>query len=454
MSTGVTPAAVDTLQTQIRGIVLRPDEDAYDTARTLWSALIDRRPAVIVRCVNAADVRRAVSFAREHNLLVGVNAGGKSVFKHAECKDGLLIDLSLMKGIQVDPERKTVRAEPGVLVGEFDRATQAFGLATTAGMASTVGLAGLTLGGGIGRLGRKYGLTCDNLLSVDIVTAAGTLLSVNAEQHPDLFWAVRGGGGNFGIATSFEYQLHPVGPTLLAGTVMYPISQAKDILAFYDEYTREAPDEVSADLLLATLPTGEPVVGLSLCYVGPITEGEHVLQPLRHLGTPLVDDVGPISYTDLQASGADLFPAGLHYYWTSQFMTEISPAAIETLLSRFAQVPSPRSTILFQLFGGAISRVKPSATAFYHRAARHDCIMISAWDDPTDSERQMKWAHELGQAMKPFMSTGFYLNNLCDESVQQIQDSYGENYKRLVSVKNTYDPTNLFRLNPNVKPTV
>ena len=408
MATGIATTAINTLRTQIRGTVLSPDEDGYDAARTLWSTLIDRRPALIVRCASAADVAHAVRFAHTQGLLVGVNSGGKSVFKHAECKDGLLIDLSPMKGIQVDPEQKTARVEPGILVGEFDRATQAFGLATTAGMTSTVGLAGLTLGGGIGRLGRKYGLTCDNLLSVDIVTADGELRVTNADQYPDLFWGVRGGGGNFGIVTSFEYQLHPVGPTVLAGNVMYPFSQAQEIVAFYDEYTRQAPDEVSADLLLATLPSGEPVAGLSLCYVGSVAEGEHILQPLRHLGTPIVDDVGPIGYADLQASGADLFPAGLHYYWTSQFMNEISPPAIETLIPHFAEVPSPRSAILFQLFGGAVSRVPSSATAFYHRTARHDCIMISAWDDPADSEHQMQWAHGIGQAMAPFMSTGFY----------------------------------------------
>ena len=453
MSPAVDTSAVQALRAQLRGPVLEPHDDGYDEARPLWSALVDRRPAVIARCVSAADVVRAVNFAREHGLLVGLNAGGHSVFRHADCEGGLLIDLSPMKGIRVDPERKTARAEPGVLLGELDRETQAFGLATPAGITSTVGLAGLTLGGGVGRLSRKYGLTVDNLLSVDIVTADGTLLTADATQHPDLFWAIRGGGGNFGVATSFEYRLHAVGPTVLGGNVLYPFSQAREVLSFYDDYTRAAPDEVSADLLLATLPSGEQVAGLSLCYVGPTDDGERALKPLRELGAPLLDDVEPIPYADLQASGADVFPKGLHYYYASQFMTEISADAIDLVVSHFAEVPSPRSAVLFQLFGGAVSRIAPAATAFYPREALHDCIMVSAWDDADDSERQIEWAHGIGQAMEPFMSTGLYLNNLCGESDELIRASYGENYGRLVQVKNGYDPTNMFRSNPNIRPT-
>jgi FAD/FMN-containing dehydrogenase len=454
MSPVVETTALESLEATIRGDVLRPGEAAYDERRPLWSGLVDRRPVAIARCAGAADVVHAVRFARDHDLPVGVSAGRHSVFPDAACKDGLLVDVSLMKSIRVDPAQRIARAEPGVLVGELDRETQAFGLATPAGITATVGLAGLTLGGGVGRISRKYGLTVDNLLSADVVTADGELVTTGEERHPDLFWAIRGGGGNFGVATSFKYRLHPVGPTILGGDVVYPFSQTAEVLAFYDDYARQAPDGLSADAVLATSPEGEQVVVLSLAYIGPIDEGEEVLGPLRRIGTPLADVVAPIDYADLQAIGADAFPAGDNYWWTSQFMDEISTEAIETLISHFSRVPSPHSVVLFQLFGGAVARVPTSATAFYHRAALHDLIMISVWKDAADSDRQIGWARELGQAMEPFMTTGFYLNNLCGEDAEQTRGSYGENYERLAQVKNAYDPTNVFRFNPNIVPTV
>lgn len=442
--------AIESLRAGFHGLIVEANHDNYDDLRGLWNARIDRRPAVIARCANASDVSQAVVFGSEQGLVVGVNSGGHSVFEQAACKDGLLIDLSLMKGIDVCPKRKIARAESGVLLGEFDRTTQAFGLSTPTGVTASVGLAGLTLGGGIGRLGRKYGLTCDNLLSVDIVTADGKLITADGNHYSDLFWAIRGGGGNFGIVTSFRYQLHSVGPNVLAGNVVYPLSQARQVLKIYDDFVRQAPDEISADLILATLPTGEPIVGLSLFYLGSDDEGEKALEPLRRVGNPLYDDVRKVSYVDIQASGADLFPKGLHYYWTSQFMSEIGPNETEILINYFSNVPSPRSVILFQLFGGAVSRVATDATAFYHRKALHDCIMISIWDGPEDSERQIRWAREIGEAMEPYMSTGFYLNNFCGENAEQVRHSYGENFDRLIKLKNLYDPKNLFRSNPNL----
>ena len=301
------------LRTRLRGTILCPPEGGYDVVRKLWNGRLDRRPALIVRCAGAADVLQAVRFARDQQLVVAVNAGGNSVFPHAVCDAGLMIDLSPMKSVRVDPGRQTARAEPGVLLGEFDRETQAFGLATTTGVMSTIGLAGLTLGGGIGRLGRKYGLTCDNLLSVDIVTADGRLLVANEKENADLFWGVRGGGGNFGTVTSFEYQLHPVGPTVLTCTLIHPLSKAHEVLTFYDAYARSAPDEVSVDALIAMSPEGEPIIEISACYIGSLDVGERMLQPLRQFGTPLMNDMHPIAYADLQALGDGAFPAGMHY---------------------------------------------------------------------------------------------------------------------------------------------
>ena len=443
---------INKLRAQFRGSIIEANQDDYDDRRKLWNARIDRRPAVIARCMSASDVVQAVIFGRKHGLMLGVSSGGHSVFEQAACNGGLLIDLSMMKGIRVCPEKYTARVEPGVLLGEFDRETQAFGLSTPTGVTASVGLSGLTLGGGIGRLGRKYGLTCDNLLSVDIVTAEGKLLTADKNQFSDLFWAIRGGGGNFGIITSFEYRLHSVGPNVLGGNVVYPLSQARQILSFYDEFSRHAADEISADLILATLPNGEPVVGLSLCYIGSIEEGKKALEPLRRAGQPLFDDIAEISYVDIQSSGADLFPKGLHYYWTSQFMNRIGSDGIEILLSHFSRVPSARSVVLFQLFGGAVSRLATDAAAFYHRKALHDCIMISIWDDAEDSHRQIKWAREIGEAMKPYVSTGFYLNNFCGESPSQIRESYGKNWERLTQIKKLYDPENIFQANPNILP--
>jgi hypothetical protein len=402
------------LQASLRGELLLPSHDRYDETRKVWNGMVDKRPALIARCTGAADVIAAVTFAREHNLLVSVRGGGHSVAGKAVCNGGLMIDLARMKAIQTDPVTQTARVEGGALLEDLDRATQAFGLATTAGVVTHTGVAGLTLGGGVGRLAHKYGLACDNLLSVDLVTAEGRILKASATENPDLFWGIRGGGGNFGIVTNFEFRLYAVGPQVLGGTVMYPMAKARAALKFYYEYSQTTPDEVSADAFLLTLPNGDQAFAVDVCYIGPIEQGERVLQPLRKFGPPLVDQINPTPYLDLQASGDAFFPTGLHYYYKSHFLKEISEEAIEALLTHFATVPSPRSLIIFQQYGGAVSRVGQAATAFGHREAQYNFIPASAWADPTESEHHLTWAREAWDLMKPFATGGVYVNNLAE----------------------------------------
>src|SRR5262245_39149444 len=392
--------AVQRLQTQVQGEVLRPRDEGYDEARKVWNGMIDKRPALIVRCTGLADIIAAVTFAREHNLLVSVRGGGHNIAGKAVCNGGLMIDLSRMRHVQVDPSKRTARVEGGATLGDLDRQTQAFGLATTAGVVTHTGVVGLTLGGGVGRLARKYGLACDNLLAVELVTAEGQVLRVSATEHADLFWGVRGGGGNFGIVAACEFQLHPVGPLVLGGTVIYSLKQARAPLKFYDEFARPAPDELSADAFLLTAPDGERVFAVSVCYIGSVAQGEQVLRPLRQFGPPLVDQIGPSPYTEIQAAGDVFFPPGLHYYYKSHFMTEINDDAIGTLLTHFATAPSSRSVVAFQHYGGAVSRVGQTETAFSHREAQYNFIPAAVWTDPRESPRHLSWVRELWDRMR------------------------------------------------------
>jgi FAD/FMN-containing dehydrogenase len=442
------------LQSSLRGELLLPSHAKYEETRKVWNGMVDKRPALIARCAGAADVTTAVTFAREHELLVSVRGGGHSIAGKAVCNGGLMIDLSRMRDIQVDPVTCTARVEGGALLGDLDRATQACGLATTAGVVSHTGVAGLTLGGGVGRLAHKYGLACDNLLAVDLVTAEGRVLRASATENTDLFWGVRGGGGNFGIVTTFEFRLHPIGPRVLGGTVIYPQAKARAALKFYAEYSQTAPDEVSTDAFLLTLPNGDQAFAIDACYIGSIEQGERILQPLRQFGPPVVDQIGPTAYLDLQASGDAFFPPGLHYYYKSHFMKEISEEAIEALVAHFATVPSPRSLVAFQQYGGAVSRVSQADTAFGHREAQYNFIPASVWTDPTESEQHLNWVREAWDLMSPFATGGVYVNNLAEEGEDQVRAAYGPHYDRLVSLKNKYDPHNFFRLNANIKPTV
>jgi FAD/FMN-containing dehydrogenase len=436
----------------LRGDLIRPDHPDYETARRVWNGVVDRRPAIIACCTGPDDVIAAVSFARAQGLPVAVRGGGHNLAGHGVCDDGLVIDLSRMKGIEVDPERRVARAEAGLNLGEFDAATQAFGLATTMGINSDTGISGLTLGGGFGKLGRRYGLACDNLLAAEVVTADGRLLTANASENPDLFWGIRGGGGNFGIVTAFAYRLHPLGPKVLAGSVVYDYAQARDALRYYYDFSSTAPDELSADAALVTTPSGEPLFAISLCYSGEFAEGKRVLEPLLACGRPLEARVAPTPYLQVQSAGDSLFPRGRRYYWKAQFLREISDAAIDTLLQAYATAPSAASLAVLQQVGGAIARVPTSDTAYAQRDAAYDCFPISIWDDPADDEINLQWARAFWTAMRPFSTGGVYVNNLGDEGEDRVRSAFGGSHDRLVALKNRYDPTNLFRLNQNIRP--
>jgi FAD/FMN-containing dehydrogenase len=447
-------ALVRELQTAFRGELLRPGDNDYELARVVWNAMISRMPALIARCSGAADVQRAVEFARSNNLLASIRGAGHSVAGHAVCDGGLMIDLSRMKAIRVDPAGRTVRADPGLTWGEFDRETQAFGLATTGGAVSTTGIAGLTLGGGLGYLMRRFGLVCDNLISIDIVTADGELRTASKEENSDLFWGIRGGGGNFGIVTSFEYQLHELGPTVLAGLIVHPLSAAKAAMQFYREFTATAPDELTTHFAFATLPDGTQAVGFALCYSGPLEQGDAVIQPLRKFGTPIEDSVGPMRYIELQAEDDPLYPSGRLNYWKSSFIHELSDEAIETMITQFTAVPSPLSAVLLEQLGGAVSRIGKDETAFNEREAPYSLVITGEWTDPAASAANIRWTREVWGAMQPFASEAAYINYLGAEEQDRIRAAYGAaKYDRLVALKNRYDPTNFFCLNQNIRPT-
>jgi FAD/FMN-containing dehydrogenase len=436
----------------LRGEIVRPEEDGYDAARAVFNGMIDKRPALIVRCAGTSDVIRGVDFAHAHDLLLAVRSGGHNVAGKAVCDGSLMLDLSPMKGMRVDPARQRARAQSGLTLGEFDHETQAFGLATPLGVVSMTGIAGLTLGGGLGWLNGKHGLACDNLLSADVVTADGRLLTASEEENEDLFWGIRGGGGNFGVVTSFEYRLHPVGP-VLAGGLRYPAAKARDVLRFYHEFASGCPDELSTSALLGRAPDGSLVAGITVCYCGAIEEGERVLRPLRAFGSPLEDGIRPMAYTALQSAPDEGFSPGQQHYWKSSNLEHLSDEAIEVMVRLVKEMPSPSSGVGLQQMHGAASRVDPAATAFPHRDEHYDLLILSQWANPADSEENVRWTRELFEAMQPFVGKGVYVSNLGEEEGDRVKEAYGEHYERLVALKDRYNPTNLFRLNQNVKPT-
>jgi FAD/FMN-containing dehydrogenase len=449
-------AVVEEFRGNLRGRLLLAVDDGYDSARKIWNGMIDRRPALIARCAAAADVVRCVDFARENDLVVAVRGGGHNIAGNAVCDGGLVIDLTGTKTVRVDPARRTARADAGVTWGEFDHETQAFGLATPGGQVSTTGIAGLTLGGGWGWLARKYGLASDNLLSVDIVTADGKLRTASATENTDLFWGVRGGGGNFGVVTSFEYRLHEVGP-VVGGFVFYPFAMAREVLQRYRELTHAAPDELAVDAVLLTLPDGTKVAGIAACYCGPVAEGERLLRPLKTFGTPLVDQLGPTSYTAVQTMLDASYPSGIQHYWKSSFLQDIGDKAIDTMIAQCTTLPSPmcHGLLEYQL-GGAMGRVDRAATAFAARDAQHAFVSLGVCVDPAEAKRCAQWAREFWEAMQPFSTGGVYVNYLgreVDEGAERVRAAYGaEKYQRLLALKEKYDPTNLFRLNQNIRP--
>jgi hypothetical protein len=448
----LTESAVQKLRETLRGQTFRPGEPGYDAARTVPNAMIDRRPALIARCTGAADVIECVRFAREYDVLVAVRGGGHSVAGKSVCDGGLVIDLSAMKGIRVDPVRRTVRAETGLKLGEFDRETQAFGLATTLGVVPTVGIAGLTLGGGWGNLHAKYGLAIDNVIGADVVTADGQLLTANATENPDLYWGVRGGSGNFGIVTSLEYRLHPVGP-VFGGAVFHPAAKAKEALLFLREYAASIPDELVVQGGSLTLPDGVPTFGIAGCYCGPVSEGEKVLKPLRSFGPPMADAFGVMSYLQIQGMFESFFPPGRLVYTKSNFIRSMNDETVDALVSWVGKSPSRYTFAPFiEHWHGAANRVAATDTAFPHRQYSWNLLAWSMWESPADSEKNIKWNRDCCEALRPFLVPSAYSNYLTDEGEAMTREAYGPNYERLVALKKKYDPSNFFRMNHNIKP--
>ncbi len=447
------PANIEELATGLRGQLIRPGDDAYDQARSVWNAMIDKRPRLIVRCAGVADVLASVRFAREQGLDVAVRGGSHNVAGNATCDDGVVIDLSPMKSVRVDPITRVARAEAGLTWGEYDHETQAFGLATPGGAISTTGIAGLTLGGGFGWLSRSYGMVCDNVLSMDVVTADGRFLTASEQDHADLFWGLRGGGGNFGVTTSFEYRLHLVGP-MLSGLVIHPRSEAKELLRFFAEFTAEAPDELASMAVLLNSPDGEPVAAVFVAYNGPAEAGERVLAPLRRFGSPLVDDIDIKPYTVVQQTLDAGFPAGRRNYWKSNFLTGLGEECIDVLVEHAARAPSPFSAVgIEHTFGGAAGRIGREDTAFDHRDVGYNLIVLGMWEGPTGDDANITWARNLWTAAGPFSAGSVYVNYLNWEEADRIKDAYGSTkYRRLADLKTKYDPTNLFHLNQNIAP--
>lgn len=451
----LTQTIIDDLKADLRGEVLQPQDVGYDDARTIWNAMINRHPGLIIRCAGVSDVIAAVNLARANNLLVSVKGGGHNVSGNAICDGGLMIDLSPMNSIYVNTSARTARAEGGATWKEYDRETQTFGLASTGGAVSRTGIAGLTLGGGWGWLAGMHGLACDNLLSVDIVTADGKVVTANAEKNRDLFWGLRGGGGNFGVATSFEFTVHPV-REVLGGTLFYPLVSAREALIFYDEFTRSSPDELVSLAWFLTMDD-QPVVGLTVCYFGGIQEGERLLQPLREFGSPISDKIGRTTYVEFQQAVDLIFAEGHQNYWKSNFIKDLDADAIDMILDFVSRIPTPESVVMIEQVGNGVRRVGKDETAFNHRDARYSLLLCGMSPDPDAKDTIISWTQNFWTAMEPFATDSVYVNYLGgyeDEGEDRVRAAYGpEKYKRLVALKNKYDPTNMFRLNQNIRPT-
>jgi len=446
-----------------KGQLIHPGDPAYDEARAVFNAMIDRKPALIARCVCADDVVAAVNVAREQNLPLSVYGGGHGVTGSAVVDAGLCIDMRGMKGIDVNPEARTVRAEAGLTWGEFDAATQEHGLAVTGGRVTTTGIAGLALGSGSGWLERKLGFTCDNLLKAEVVTADGRQVVASADDNPELFWGLRGGGGNFGVVTAFHLQLHPVGPIVLGGMLMYPAAMAGDMVRHWRDFIAKAPDEVGSGVAFITAPPeefvpeavrGHPVVGVILGYFGDdLDEGEKALAPMREFGPPAIDMVDRIPYVAQQQLIDHGNPHGLLNYWSADFLAELPDKAIDTFVEHATKPVSPMSQMLILAMGGAIARVDENATAFGQRNAAVNTHYLSLWSDPADTERNIAYTREIADAMKPWTTGRAYLNFIGDEGRDRVEDAFGpEKFKRLQKLKKEWDPTNLFRHNQNIPP--
>jgi FAD/FMN-containing dehydrogenase len=448
------------LKDALNGSLLIPTDEKYDETRAIWNGMIDNKPAVIVRCNNVNDIIKAVNFGRESNMIVSIKGGGHNVAGKSVCNDGLMIDLSLMKSIQMNLENKTVIVEPGVTLGDLDEATQPYGLSVPVGIASTTGISGLTLGGGIGYICRTYGLTIDNLISAKVVTANGDLVSASESENSDLFWAIRGGGGNFGIVCSFEFKMYNVGPEVMTAQRFYAIEDGMDVLNFYEKYTREAPEELSCYLFCLTVPPMEPfpenqygktALLMVACHSGDIETGKTAIKPLEEFGSPFISIITPMPFVNLQKNFDHLFVKGNRYYWKSHYMKELSVKALETLFNEIQPILGPFTGIGFEPLGGAVSRRKAEDTAFPAREANYVLGIWTGWENPEEDDTIINWARNLHDKMSPFSTEGVYSNYLSHDDDHMIKKAFGVNYERLKEIKNKYDPHNFFSLNQNIK---
>jgi FAD/FMN-containing dehydrogenase len=445
---------LDALSRSLSGVVFQPGEDRYEAARLVHNGLIDKRPALIARCRGVADVSTAVGFAREMGLEISIRGGGHNIAGRCVTDGGLMIDLAEMKGMYVDPQALTMRAQGGVIWSEFNGETAVHGLAVTGGAISTTGIAGLTLGGGLGWLMGIHGLAADNLLSVELVNADGTVLNVTAESDPDLFWALRGGGGNFGVATSLEYRLHPL-REVVGGLIAHPFEAARDVLRFYREFTQSVPDELTvfAGLVYAPGSSELRLAALVVCHAGPAEQAQRDLVPLREFGEPLMVELGPMPYPVMNTLLDDGFPRGALNYWKSNFLERLDDELIDLAIERFETTPSPLNAILFEHFHGAVTRVGVTDTAVPHREVGYNCLLPSVWLDPADTEANVAWTRATFDLFSPHFAERRWLNYFSDDDgADAVRAAYGPNYDRLVEVKRRYDPENAFHLNHNIDP--
>ncbi len=452
--------SIDELRERVRGDVIVPGDGGYEEARKVYNAMIDRRPAVVVRAVNAGDVIAAVTFARERGLDLAIRGGGHSVPGFGTCDDGVVIDLARMRGVRVDPASRTARAEGGATWGDFNAATHAFGLATTGGIISTTGVAGLTLGGGIGYLARGFGLSCDNLVSADVVTADGRFLVASATENDDLFWAIRGGGGNFGVVTALEFRLHPV-KDIYGGPMFYELDETENVLRFFREYIADAPEQMGAFPAFQIAPPlpfipedrhGDTFVAMVACWAGPVEDGERALRPFHDVAPVVAEHVGPMPYPALNGAFDALVPPGLQHYWKAAFVKELTDDAIAAHAEHGPEVPVVNSTMHIYPINGAVHRVAPGATAFGHRDASFAPVIAGMWPDPAQNEANIAWVRRYYEAVAPHSEEGGYVNFMAADDQDRVKANYGANYDRLVKVKQTYDPENVFHLNQNIKP--
>ncbi|RJF99372.1 FAD-binding oxidoreductase [Noviherbaspirillum saxi] len=454
---------IDDFKSKLRGELLEPGDPGFDEARKIWNAMIDRKPAIIVRCAGVADVMRSVVFARDHDLALAVRGGGHNIAGSAMCNDGLVIDLSRMKSVRIDPDTRRAYVEPGVLLGEFDHEAQAFGLVTPLGINSTTGVAGLTLGGGFGWLTRRLGLAVDNLVAADIVMADGNRMHVDENNHPDIFWAIRGGGGNFGVVTMFEFKLHAVGPEIYGGLLVFPFDQAKAVMTQFRDFANNMPEELTVWAVLRKAPPlpflppdvhGKEVVVLAICYSGAVADGKRAIEALYTFGKPCGENVGPMPYELWQQAFDPLLTAGARNYWKSHNFSALGDEAVDKVIEYAGRLPGSQCEIFLGVLGGQANRVPPNATAYAHRDALFVLNVHTRWDDPTEDKPCVAWARDFFSATEQYATGGVYVNFLTEDETERVRAAYGVNYDRLVQIKNRYDPRNLFRQNQNICPAI